>query len=183
MANSPKRPCTICRRKTKSGEQPCIDIGAAVRCNLTIEEDHSDKGEQEPRQRVSRPNGGHQCLLPEPTHQCNSKDNEEAAAESGLEKYFSTLDRGGKPLSKEVRNFYEPRFGYDFSKVKVHTNSIDAKSAQSINAIAYTSGNNIVFNDGQYNPDTEPGKKLLAHELTHVVQQNGGRKRTNGLRL
>src|SRR5882757_9191740 len=79
MANSPKRPCTICRRKTKSGEQPCIDIGAAVRCNLTIEEDHSDKGEQEPRQRVSRPNGGHQCLLPEPTHQCNSKDNEEAA--------------------------------------------------------------------------------------------------------
>jgi hypothetical protein len=51
---------------------------------------------------------------------------------------------------------------------------IAAKSAQSINALAYTSGNNIVFNKDQFNPGTEPGKKLLAHELTHVVQQSNG---------
>jgi len=112
------------------------------------------------------------CEDEEKKMQRKEKNNEETAADAGLENYFSTLDQGGNPLSKEVRNFYEPRFGYDFSKVKVHSNSIDAKSAQSINAIAYTSGNHIVFNDGQYNPGTEPGKKLLAHELTHVVQQN-----------
>jgi hypothetical protein len=103
--------------------------------------------------------------------QRKQSSNEEAEASNELENYISNLDQCGRPLSQEVRNFYEPRFGYDFSNVKVHTNSNDAKSAQSVNALAYTSGNNIVFNDGQYNPGTDSGKKLLAHELTHVVQQ------------
>ncbi len=79
---------------------------------------------------------------------------------------------GGKPLEKNARLFMENRIGYDFSNVKIHTGSVAAKSAQSINALAYTSGNSIVFNEGQYAPGTEYGKKLLAHELTHVVQQN-----------
>jgi hypothetical protein len=65
----------------------------------------------------------------------------------------------------------ESRFGYDFSHVKIHTNEIAAKSAQSINALAYTSGSNIVFNNGQYSPTTLAGQKLLAHELTHTIQQ------------
>jgi hypothetical protein len=84
------------------------------------------------------------------------------------------LHSGGQALSTEARNFYEPRFGYDFSNVKVHTDSIAAKSAQSINALAYTSGSNIVFNNGQYSPNTDSGKRLLGHELTHVVQQGKG---------
>jgi hypothetical protein len=79
-------------------------------------------------------------------------------------------------LSNEARNFYEPRFGYDFSQVKVHTDTVAAKSAQSINALAYTSGNNIVFNHNQFNENSENGKKLLAHELTHVVQQKTANK-------
>lgn len=83
----------------------------------------------------------------------------------------SKLGEGGKPLPQEVRNFYEPRFGYDFSNVRPHTDPVDAKSAQSINALAYTSGNNIVFNKGQYSPETESGKRLLGHELTHTIQQ------------
>ena len=62
--------------------------------------------------------------------------------------------------------------GYDFSNVRLHTDSVAANSAQSINARAYTTGNNIVFNEGQFNSDTDNGKKLLGHELTHVVQQN-----------
>lgn len=89
-----------------------------------------------------------------------------------LDSYVGHINSGGKILPNEVRNFYEPKFGYDFSKVKVHTDGNAAKSAQSINALAYTSGNNIVFNEGQYAPGTDKGKKLLAHELTHVVQQN-----------
>src|SRR5690606_35156383 len=58
-----------------------------------------------------------------------------------------------------------------FSQVKVHTDDMAAKSAQSINALAYTSGNHIVFNQGQYSPGLESGKRLLGHELTHVLQQ------------
>jgi hypothetical protein len=95
----------------------------------------------------------------------------ETTADAGLESYVGGLHTGGQALSAEARNFYEPRFGYDFSKVKVHTDSVAAKSAQSINALAYTSGSNIVFNSGQYSPNTDSGKKLLGHELTHVVQQ------------
>ena len=96
---------------------------------------------------------------------------EEKTADTNLENYVGSLNSAGQTLSHEARNFYEPRFGYDFSNVKLHTDTVAAKSAQSINALAYTSGNNIVFNDGQYSPNTESGKKLLSHELTHVVQQ------------
>jgi hypothetical protein len=79
----------------------------------------------------------------------------------------------GKPLDKGTRTFMEGRFGYDFSNVKIHTDTVAAKSAQSINALAYTSGNSIVFNNDQYSPNTNNGRRLLAHELTHVVQQQG----------
>jgi hypothetical protein len=95
----------------------------------------------------------------------------ETTADAGLESYVGGLQSGGQTLSAEARSFYEPRFGYDFSNVKVHTDSIASKSAQSINALAYTSGSNIVFNSGQYSPNTDSGKRLLGHELTHVVQQ------------
>ncbi|RPI19302.1 MAG: DUF4157 domain-containing protein [Ignavibacteriae bacterium] len=77
----------------------------------------------------------------------------------------------GKSLDSSTRSFFEPRFGYDFSNVRVHTGSEAEKSAQSINALAYTSGNNIVFGEKQYAPETNTGKKLIGHELTHVVQQ------------
>ena len=90
---------------------------------------------------------------------------------------MGTLGSGGQTLPNEVRNFYEPRFGYDFSNVKVHTNSLAAKSAQSINALAYTSGNSIVFNEGQYASGTENGRRLLGHELTHVIQQKSSIKK------
>ena len=78
---------------------------------------------------------------------------------------------GGKKLDNNTRAFMENSFGYDFGHVNIHDNSMAAKSAQSINALAYTVGNSIVFNEGQYASNTHTGKKLLAHELTHVVQQ------------
>lgn len=98
-------------------------------------------------------------------------DGEETTADSSLENYVGGLSSAGQPLPNETRNFYEPRFGYDFGNVKIHTGTVAAKSAQSINALAYTSGSNIVFNDGQYAPGTDSGKRLLGHELTHVIQQ------------
>jgi hypothetical protein len=92
-------------------------------------------------------------------------------ADNETESYVGNLNGGGQALPGDVRSFFESRIGYDFSNVKVHTDSVAAKSAQSINALAYTTGNNIVFNEGQYSPNTDSGKRLLGHELTHVVQQ------------
>ncbi len=85
--------------------------------------------------------------------------------------YINSLS-GGSALSNKDKSFFGARIGYDFSNVKIHTDSNAVKSAQSMNALAYTSGNNIVFGSGQYLPGTEKGKHLLAHELTHVVQQS-----------
>lgn len=90
------------------------------------------------------------------------------AGSSGIR---DVLNSGGKPLDTDTRSFMEPRFNYDFSSVKIHNDDVAAKSAASINALAYTSGNNIVFNSGQFNTQSDNGKRLLAHELTHVVQQ------------
>lgn len=81
------------------------------------------------------------------------------------------LRSGGKPMDNQTRSNMENKFGYDFRNVRIHNNVVAAKSAQSVNALAYTSGNNIVFNEGQYAPGTTTGKKLLAHELTHTIQQ------------
>lgn len=81
------------------------------------------------------------------------------------------LSSPGQPLDAETRAYMEPRFGHDFSKVRVHTDSKAAESAQAINALAYTAGRDIAFGAGQYAPQTTEGRKLLAHELTHVAQQ------------
>lgn len=85
----------------------------------------------------------------------------------------SMREGGGQMLPAGARDFMESRFGRDFSWVRVHTSSRAAESAQTLNARAYTVGSNIVFGVGQYAPDTNEGRHLLAHELTHVVQQGG----------
>jgi hypothetical protein len=79
----------------------------------------------------------------------------------------------GQPLDKVTRDFMEPRFGYDFSRVQVHAGAKAAESAKSVNALAYTVGKDVVFGQGRYQPETNSGLRLLAHELTHVVQQGG----------
>ncbi|QAA81833.1 DUF4157 domain-containing protein [Aequorivita sp. H23M31] len=79
---------------------------------------------------------------------------------------------GGSPLPSDTRNFMEHAFSVDFSQVRVHTNNQASELSKEINAKAFTTGNNIYFNDAQYNPQTVEGKHLLIHELTHVVQQN-----------
>jgi Domain of unknown function (DUF4157) len=82
------------------------------------------------------------------------------------------LRSSGKPLDAATRAFMEPRFGHDFSSVRVHTDEKAAESAQAVNALAYTVGRDIVFGTGQYVPRTNEGQRLLAHELTHVMQQS-----------
>ncbi len=78
----------------------------------------------------------------------------------------------GQPLSSDVRAFYEDSFGVDFSPVRIHKGADAAEAASTINANAFTNGYDIVFNSDKYSPESQAGKSLLAHELTHVVQQN-----------
>ncbi|MFT3823213.1 MAG: DUF4157 domain-containing protein [Chitinophagaceae bacterium] len=113
------------------------------------------------------------CEKEEKKAQRKETNTSQVNAGNDLENYIGNLSGSGQPLPAGVREFYEPKFGYNFSNVRIHTDTVAAKSAQSINALAYTSGNNIVFNNGQYSPADNNGKKLLAHELTHVVQQQG----------
>ena len=84
-----------------------------------------------------------------------------------------TLAQSGRPLDGAARSFMEPRFGADFSAVRVHDDSGAAASARDVHALAYTVGQDIVFASGQYQPGTESGRHLLAHELAHTVQQRG----------
>jgi hypothetical protein len=86
----------------------------------------------------------------------------------------AVLRSPGQPLDTAARAFMESRFGHDFSQVRVHTNSQAATSAKAIRARAYTVGSNVAFADSQFSPATTKGKKLLAHELAHVVQQSNG---------
>jgi hypothetical protein len=81
------------------------------------------------------------------------------------------LRSSGQPLDTATRSFMEPRFGADFSGVRVHTDAEAAESARAVNALAYTVGNSVVFGSGQYAPSNPVGGRLLAHELTHVLQQ------------
>lgn len=89
-----------------------------------------------------------------------------------LESRIHALKGGGQPLPKPTRDFFEPRFGIDLSGVRVHMDKQAAEAAQAVNARAFTVGPNITFGRGQYSPNSIEGKRLLAHELTHVMQQS-----------
>ena len=80
----------------------------------------------------------------------------------------------GTPLDHQTRRFMESRLGADFSDVRVHTGATASESARSVQAHAYTVGTDVVFQSGKYAPETDSGKRMLAHELTHVVQQRSG---------
>jgi hypothetical protein len=95
-----------------------------------------------------------------------------------VESNVRTLQSEGSPLPPATREFFESRMGADFSKVRVNTGARATQTAQSLGARAFTVGSSITFGEGQYAPESQEGKKLLAHELTHVVQQDGGSRGT-----
>ncbi|AFZ24519.1 hypothetical protein Cylst_2289 [Cylindrospermum stagnale PCC 7417] len=90
-----------------------------------------------------------------------------------LESRLANQKGSGSPLDEQTRSFMEPRFGNDFSSVRVHTDSPSVQMNQELEAQAFTHGQDVFFGAGKYNPGADDGKRLLAHELTHVVQQTG----------
>lgn len=88
-------------------------------------------------------------------------------------KMINSVLRGpSKPLDQQTREYMEPRFGYDFGSVRIHTGTASEKSTEYLNALAFTYGKNIVFAKGRYQPNNADGLSLIAHELVHVVQQS-----------
>ncbi len=83
------------------------------------------------------------------------------------------LRNGGQPLPPNQRHFFESRMGHDFSGVRIHTDANAIQASRSIQARAFTVGNHIAFNSGQYSPTSQTGKHLLTHELAHTIQQSG----------
>jgi hypothetical protein len=93
------------------------------------------------------------------------------------------LNSPGQGLDAGTRSYMEPRFGRDFSGVRVHTDSQAAESARAVDAHAYTVGQHIVFDGGKYDPDSGSGRHLLAHELAHTIQQHGLQRSSENLSL
>lgn len=89
-----------------------------------------------------------------------------------IHQHFPQLSNSGSPLTADSQQFYSQALDYDFSQVRVHTGNPAESAASHVRARAFTLGNDVVFNRGEYNPHSHEGKRILAHELTHVVQQN-----------
>src|SRR5512145_2532667 len=100
-----------------------------------------------------------------------SSDAAGLAVPPALVRHVEQLQGSGDPLPDAERAFFEPRMGHDFSQVRVRT---DPATARELSARAFTTGSDIVFDQGEYQPGTSGGRQLLAHELAHVVQQRGG---------
>jgi hypothetical protein len=118
-------------------------------------------------------------------HKCKDKDEEKKmkisrkeiqdnrpGISANVEQHVNNVvHKGGSTLEPTTRNYMESRFGFDFGNVRIHTDEESARSARALNALAYTFGNNIVFETGRYEPHRPDGMKLLAHELVHTIQQ------------
>jgi Domain of unknown function (DUF4157) len=110
----------------------------------------------------------------EKVHRKESAPEVGPSVEGKAEAYISNINGKGQPLPEKEQAFFGERLDHDFSGVKIHTGQDAADSAKDAKAKAYTYGNHVVFNEGQYNTESHTGKTLLAHELTHVVQQGSG---------
>jgi hypothetical protein len=132
---------------------------------------NDDKGKIQlkpiPLSQISR-----KCAACEEDEKVQRKESSGGGGQTAPSIVNDVISSSGQALDGDTRNFMESRMGHDFSNVQIHTDSKAAESAASVNALAYTSGNHVVFNSGQYQPDTEGGKRLLAHELVHVGQQS-----------
>jgi Domain of unknown function (DUF4157) len=122
----------------------------------------------------SIPSGGarlrRKCASCDEEHRIQRKENS-AGPTVAPSTVHDALNSPGQPLETETRAFFEPRFGHDFSQTRLHYDDQAAQSAHDVNALAYTVGHDIVFGTAQYSPASHAGRRLLAHELTHVIQQ------------
>lgn len=157
----------------------CEDEEAAVRApSPSLEErEHEGSGIPLDLDRPPPPNPGNEEEEQLPLVQRYAATSTQTLPSAGAAAPAPMIPSGGRPLAPQTRAFFEPRFGFSFADVRIHDDSQAASSARAVNALAYTVGNDVVFGQGHYSPDSSAGRRLLAHELTHVVQQSPGRAR------
>ena len=112
------------------------------------------------------------CAACEEKEKLQREEADQAGSQVAPPIVHEVLNSPGEPLDGRTRAFFEPRFGYDFSRIRIHLDQKANASTNAVNAFAYTAGRHMFFAAGQYLPGTSEGNRLLAHELTHVVQQN-----------
>jgi hypothetical protein len=112
-------------------------------------------------------------VAPRPAIQTKRATGPATTVSPAMERQLESVS-GGQLLPDGARAFFEPRFGHDFSAVRVHTGPVADRLNRMVNARAFTSSQHIFFREGEYNPESDSGRELLAHELTHVLHQGGG---------
>jgi Domain of unknown function (DUF4157) len=170
-----QRKCAACGNHTVAGEE-CTDCKKkklmGLQTKLTINEP-GDRYEQEADriadQVMAKP--AHSTISRSPLNIQRFSGEPSGQGNEVPESVHQVLASSGRPLEPHLRQDMEGRFGYDFSKVRVHTGSSAERSAREVKAQAYTVENNVVFGKGRFQPNSSAGKRLIAHELTHVVQQ------------
>lgn len=161
--------CDDCRSKRRLGLQAKLVVN---RPGDSYEQE-AERLSAEVMRRPGPERPGPPGCLPTPLqrHAQSPVDVQADAQEAAPEIVEEVLHAPGHPLDQSTRDFMEPRLGFDFGKVRVHTGARAAESARSVRAQAYTVGHDIVFGEGQYAPGSAGGRRLVAHELTHVAQQ------------
>ncbi len=163
--------CTGCKNK-KSGLQRKLSIGAS---NDPLEYEADRVADQ-----VMASSSNSNITKTAPRIQ-RAPTNTNSSGISVPASVVRALASSGSPMKSGLRQDMEQRFSQDFSQVRLHTGAVAERSAGDVSARAYTVGNNVVFGTGQFSPNTSKGKRLIAHELTHVVQQNSARLSKNTL--
>ncbi|MFK7868712.1 MAG: DUF4157 domain-containing protein [Roseobacter sp.] len=136
--------------------------------------------EEEDLQAKARPDGAQRDAMEEEEEvQAKARSDGGFQAKASTSAQVAGLKGGGAPLSNSARAFFEPRFGADFSDVRVHSGPQAHRAAQALGARAFTTGRDVVFGAGEYAPQSHAGGLLLAHELTHVLQQRGAKPRAS----
>lgn len=174
--------CPKCQSKSRI--QPKLKVGAAndkyeqeadrVAEQIVNSGSYSSTGDNPAQNRIQRmcDNCEEEEQDKENSVQRKSRSDRDTTMPSRTESYIDSLSGGGAPLSRSEAQYFEPRFGHSFSKIRVHTGESADRAANSINARAFTLGNNIAFARGEYDFSSVSGRKLMAHELAHTLQQS-----------
>ncbi|MCK6561694.1 DUF4157 domain-containing protein [bacterium] len=157
----------LLQRQEKTEEEKPAQAKFAAGLSYALQRQEEKEDESAQAMKVQR----RQIHLSPPALRAKPGGNGEMHASSAVEARVSHSRGGGSVLPNDTRAYMEPRFGVDFSQVRVHTGTDAAQMSQDLNAQAFTVGRDIYFGNGKYNPQTSGGQQLLAHELTHVVQQ------------
>lgn len=136
------------------------------------------KGEKEEDKKVQKKCADCEAEEKKEEKPVQAKLNESNSVNEGVEDDLNSSKGSGNGMDKNTKQEMESGFGADFSNVNIHTDSKAVQMSEELGAQAFTNGNDVYFNKGKYNPNSKEGKHLLAHELTHTIQQTGGKQKS-----